>query len=264
MSLTLYHNNISVCAQRVRLVLHEKGLTADEEHLNLRAGDQFQPDYLKLNPAGVVPTLVHDGEVITESAAISEYLEEAFPETPVRPEAPAARAAMRRWTVVPDAGLHAATGALSFAVAFRHQYLAMDPQVREADLAATPDPARRERKRQAIDLGLESPGLPAAIATYARVVARMEAALDGQDWLVGNAYSLADVAMTPYVVRLDHLQCAGVFQDNPRLAAWLDRVRGRGNFAAIGNYLDGDYVDLMAEKGREAWPKLAPMFEANG
>jgi len=67
--LELYNNTNSVCAQKVRLALTEKGLQAREHMLKLQ-GDQFDPAYLMLNPNGVVPTLVHDGQPITESAVI--------------------------------------------------------------------------------------------------------------------------------------------------------------------------------------------------
>ena len=63
--LELYNNTNSVCAQKVRLALTEKGLQAKEHMLKLQ-GDQFDPAYLKLNPNGMVPTLVHDGQPITE------------------------------------------------------------------------------------------------------------------------------------------------------------------------------------------------------
>jgi glutathione S-transferase len=56
MALTLYHNDMSVCAQKVRLCLAEKQLAYEEKHLNLRAGDQKRPEYLALNPNGYVPT----------------------------------------------------------------------------------------------------------------------------------------------------------------------------------------------------------------
>jgi hypothetical protein len=59
--LELYNNTNSVCAQKVRLALTEKDLQAKEHMLKLQ-GDQFDPAYLKLNPNGVVPTLVHDGQ----------------------------------------------------------------------------------------------------------------------------------------------------------------------------------------------------------
>jgi glutathione S-transferase len=65
--LELYHNINSVCAQKVRIALKEKGQEA-KEHLLTLQGDQNDPTYLKLNPNGVVPTLVHDGNVIAESS----------------------------------------------------------------------------------------------------------------------------------------------------------------------------------------------------
>ena len=57
----LYHNIVSTCSQKVRLVLAEKNLVYESEFLDLQRGDQFAPDYLKLNPNAVVPTLEDDG-----------------------------------------------------------------------------------------------------------------------------------------------------------------------------------------------------------
>ena len=82
--LTLYHNDMSVCAQTVRLALAEKNIEYEAIHLNLRTGDQRTPEYLKLNPKGVVPTLVNDDFVITESIVVNEYIDDAFPETPLK------------------------------------------------------------------------------------------------------------------------------------------------------------------------------------
>src|ERR1044071_4316843 len=84
----LYHNDMSVCAAKVRLALAEKGVEHRAHHLNLRAGDQKTPEYLKLNPKGVVPTLVHDGFVVTESVVINEYVEDAFRSPPLMPSTP--------------------------------------------------------------------------------------------------------------------------------------------------------------------------------
>ncbi|MBM3487798.1 MAG: hypothetical protein FJX67_14390 [Alphaproteobacteria bacterium] len=89
--LALYHTNISVCAQKVRLVLAEKALAWESRVVDLIAGAQTWPDYVALNPKGVVPTLVHDGRPIVESTVICEYLDDAFPAPPPRRSDPPIR-----------------------------------------------------------------------------------------------------------------------------------------------------------------------------
>src|ERR1700716_2608620 len=80
MPFTLYNAPPSTCSQRVRFVLNAKGLPFEERKLDLLAGDQLKPDYLALNPNGVVPTLEHDGNVVIDSSVIIEYLDEIAPE----------------------------------------------------------------------------------------------------------------------------------------------------------------------------------------
>ena len=80
MAFKLYNAPQSTCSQRVRFVLNSKGLAFDEVKLNLLAGDQLKPDYLKLNPNGVVPTLDHDGAIVIDSTVITEYLDEVAPD----------------------------------------------------------------------------------------------------------------------------------------------------------------------------------------
>src|SRR3546814_8050371 len=87
----LYHNDLSSCAQKVRIALYEKQLPWKSHHLNLRKGDQFKPEYMKLNPNGVVPTLVHGDRVVIESNVILEYIEDTFPEPSLSPSDPADR-----------------------------------------------------------------------------------------------------------------------------------------------------------------------------
>ena len=96
MSFLLYNAPQSTCSQRVRFVLNAKQLPFDEKKLDLLAGDQLKPDYLALNPNGVVPTLDHDGSIVTDSSVIIEYLDEIAPEPETfTPAAPVARAKMR-------------------------------------------------------------------------------------------------------------------------------------------------------------------------
>jgi glutathione S-transferase len=65
--LILYHHNISVCAQKVRVALAEKDLPWEGVHVDLMLGEHLKPEFLKINPRGLVPVLVHDGDPIYES-----------------------------------------------------------------------------------------------------------------------------------------------------------------------------------------------------
>ena len=80
MTFKLYNAPQSTCSQRVRFVFNAKKLPFDEVKLNLLEGDQLKPDYLKLNPNGVVPTLDHDGAIVIDSTVITEYLDEVSPD----------------------------------------------------------------------------------------------------------------------------------------------------------------------------------------
>src|SRR5262245_22433772 len=146
--LELYHNDMSTCAQKVRLTLAEKGLTWESRHLDLRAGDQQKAEYLKLNPRGVVPTIVDKGKVVRESTVIMEYLDDEYPNPSLRPAESHARAQMRLWTKRLDEGHHdIATATLSMGIAFRFQYLEKGQQACDALINRIPDPIRRERRR---------------------------------------------------------------------------------------------------------------------
>src|ERR1043166_10260290 len=98
----LYHDNLSVCAQKVRIVLAEKNLPWTNHHRNLAAAEHLTPEFKKMNPRGVVPVLVHDGNVIVESSVICSYLDEAFPNPPLMPKDPVEPPTMRRCGRLPD------------------------------------------------------------------------------------------------------------------------------------------------------------------
>ena len=98
MALTLYHFNNSVCSQKVRLALAEKGTKWDERFVDLVKLEQYEFDYVQLNPKGVVPTLVHDGQVVIESTLICEYLDDIKGSTNLIGTAPKDRAVTRMWT----------------------------------------------------------------------------------------------------------------------------------------------------------------------
>lgn len=264
--LELHHSNWSICAQKVRLVIAEKGLDVVEHHVDLRARDQQKPEYLKLNPKGYVPTLVHDGRPVIESALICEYLEEVFPDTPLSPADPVAKAYMRTWTRRPDDGLHRACATLTNAIAFRLQWLEKSPEEIAAVLRDTPDPIRREWRRDMIEKGTSAPIFRNSVWVYDALLTDMEAALQDRDWLAGDSYSLADVSLTSYLNRVAELQLQPLWERNrPRVTDWFARIRARENFrTAFGNYPYDDFCDLMAEQGRARWPEVEAALDAIG
>ncbi len=255
----LYHSNWSICAQKVRLVLAEKGIEAVEHHLDLRASDQQSPEYLKINPKGYVPTLVHDGRSVIESAVICEYLDEVFPDPPLRPSDPVEKARMRTWTRRPDDGLHRACATLTNAIAFRLQWLERPPEDIEKMLAGTPDPTRREWRREMIERGTESAMFRRSVWHYDALLDDMEGALADRPWLAGEDYTLADVSLTSYINRVAELQLHPLWERaRPRVTDWLARVRARPSFAtALGDYPYESHAELMKEQGRLRWPTVA-------
>lgn len=108
MSLRLHTYWRSSAAYRVRIVLALKGLpyASVPHHLLRDGGEQRRPDYLDLNPQGLVPALEHDGHVLTQSLAICEYLEECFPEPPLLPAGPGERAAVRAMALAVACDIH--------------------------------------------------------------------------------------------------------------------------------------------------------------
>lgn len=224
MQLTLYHSVESTCAQKVRIVLAIKGLQWEEIRLNLRKGEQFAPEYLKLNPKAVVPTLVHHGVAIRESTVINEYLEDRFPEPSLRPDDPFAGAQMRLIVKTIDDEIHGAIGILSYAVFLRHQ---MNERMTADELrehfSKVADPARRERQQSTHEKGLASPGAALAIGALQRLVAQLAAALQNGPWLAGDTFTLADAAALPYMVRAQALRLGPLWNHHTSIRAWLER-----------------------------------------
>ena len=229
--LELYHNDMSSCAQKVRAVLEEKGLEWTGHHLNLRAGDAQRPDYLKLNPNALVPTLVHDGTPIIESTVISEYLEDAFPEAvPLRPADALGRSRMRWWTQQLDESVHTATVSLSMCIAFRHQHLEKTPEKLEAYLNAVPNPDRKQRLRSYVHEGYASPWFEPALRRYVKLLEDMHKTLGSGAWLAGSTFSLAETAYMPYMTRLTHLGLDELIDARPRVREWTDRLFQRPSY----------------------------------
>ena len=265
MALALYHHGSSACAAKVRFALAEKRLPWESRYVDILAGEQFKPGFLALNPKAVVPVLVHDGATILESTVICEYVQEIFPEPPIYPLAPLDRARVRVWTKAVDEELHPACSALTYVVSHRHTILRKGVGSFEDFLATAggEGKAARLRKWQWIEQGLDAPGAADQIRLYDAYLHKMEAALGDSRWLVGDAFTMADIAMTPYVNRLAALAMEPLWQRGrlPRVDDWFERLRARPTFApAFTDWVPRELAAEMRANGERSWPRVRALL----
>ncbi len=261
--LTLYHNDFSTCAQKVRIVFAEKDLEWEGRHLDLAAGDQHQPDYVKLNPNKVVPTLVHDGQVLIESSLIADYLDGVFSAGSLSPSHPYERYRMHSWVRRVDDQVHMATGLLMAGIGMRPMLLRRSPEERQAIYAAYENREVAERRRSVIEEGLDSPWLQGALRDCVATLDEMERQLRDGPWLAGADFSLADIGLAVNLQRYDELQLSPLLASDsrPRVADWLERVRARPSWAAgVEKWAPAPRRELLRKNGQAAWPGVAELI----
>ena len=263
MSLELYHHGSSVCAAKVRLVLAEKDVAWEGHYLDILAGEHHTPEYRKLNPKAVVPTLVHDGQVIRESSVICEYIDDVFPGLKLKPDDPLVSANMRLWTKLVDEEVHPSVRPVTYVATHRHTILKKSHEEVEEYIANDRDPVWRERKRGWIYKGFNAPDVKVAIRFFDKLLGDMEAALAISKWLTGDEYTLADTALTPYLNRLEMLSLSKMWDERPNVTRWFEQAKSRPSFEpALFSYLPDDLREFMIENGRKAWPEYKKILEA--
>ena len=227
--LELYNASISTCSQKVRMVLAEKGLDWTPRHIQFSEQDHLSDWYLKLNPNGVVPTLIHNGQTIIESAVINEYLDEVFPELPLRPHDPLGRARMRAWCQyieeVPVPSIRYPSFNAYFVPIWKdmseRQFLDYTERL----------PLRKHFYQRMGRGGFTSAEIDAAHERLNQTLARMDAALARTTWIAADSFTLADINVMPAVVRMEDLGLAHLWSDKPRMADWYARLQARPAFA---------------------------------
>ena len=232
--LKLYKSGNSICTQKVMITLREKGLQPETQNINLFANEQYDPAYLKINPKGVVPTLVDEGRVIIESTLICEYLDDAYPAPRLVPADPWLKAQMRLWSKAIDEGVFEATREISFSAMFREKLRAMTDVQRETRFRNVGDPQRSARYRSTYAEGVASPYVLQAVASYEKLFKNMEKALQaGGPWILGADMTLADINLMPFVARLNYLNLLDLWTaERPQVMAWWRRVQEVPSFKA--------------------------------
>jgi glutathione S-transferase len=198
--LKLYDFKSSPNCQRVKVVLEEKKLPYETVNIDLRAGAQKTPDYLKINPYGKVPALADGDTVLYESCIINEYLDEKYPTPRLMPADPAVRAKAR---ILIDFGL-----------------TQMDSAYTKLRMEMTKD--EKERSPETISAAKED---------IKKRLQRLEQELGEKEFLLGE-FSLVDADLIPRFTRLEGF---GVLPDAalPRMSKYLQRMKERPSVKTI-------------------------------
>jgi glutathione S-transferase len=243
MALALYHNPISTCSQKVRLALAEKRLSFESHVIHFERQEHLSDWYLRLNPNGVVPTLVHDERPIIDSSVICEYLDEVFPDPALAPGGAFERAQMRAWMRYFEEVPTVALRIPSFNRVFARFLTAM----KDDDFQAMTDkmPLRKHFYRQMGPKGFSDQAYDESIEKLRKCLERVAVALaDGRAYVLGPSYSIADIVLAPSIVRMDDLGLHHLWDDLPSIAAWYERVQARPTFDVA--YFPGSRIKLAA------------------
>jgi glutathione S-transferase len=239
--LVLYHGWTSSASRKVRFALAEKGLAYDSRPVDIRKNEHHTPEYRGINPRGVVPALIHNGVALIESTFINEYLDDAFPDPPLRPDDPLARYRMRMWCRDVDEKYLPAVQKHNWQATIHPIARQWSDEELEEKLANIPSAERRHTWYRMAREPFTAAELEAAMEVLRGLVRDMEPALAEQQWLTGDRLTFADIGVTPYVKRIEELEPQQLDAGrNPRTADWWRRITARPGFreANIGGYLE--------------------------
>lgn len=226
--LHLYHYEPTANSMKPLLCLAEKGIEYESHYIDLHNFEQHSEQFVDINPNGQVPVLVHNGAVITESTVINEYLDEVFPETPLVPKDPVARARMRIWNKFVDEYFCPALSRIGWSVLIPKIAARLKSGELEEALKKVPLEEQRRKWRIAATESFTPEELADSRRQVCVSIERMEGLLRNGEWLAGDRYSLADVntySMVAGTARL--IPEAMTAEKTPKAVAWFERMGAR-------------------------------------
>ena len=256
--LKLFHGITSVCSIKVRIGLAEIGLDYESIVMDLQSGDQHDADYLRLNPDGVVPTLVDGDIVVVESSLILEYLDRVYNQSRLMPKRSALEVAARHW-LLRCIAIHDAINTLTFCTTLRDQIVeSKTPAEIGAMLAPMPNPMARKKRNELLEKGFESDYLYQAILHLDRMIRDMQGALTNNAWISGVQLGIVDIALIPYVDRLQRLGFEGLWQESRSgIAPWLAAMQARDSYKReVVEKINPELASRMRTGGGRYWPEL--------
>jgi glutathione S-transferase/GST-like protein len=191
--LTLYHWEPNANSGKPMLALAEKGVEYQSHYLDLLKFDQHQPEYLKINPDGTIPAMVHRDKVLTESTPMMEYVDESFEGPPLRPRDPKERWRMRWWMRFFDSYFAPSLSMIGWSVFVGPAVRNRDRKELEAAIDHIPLEARRIAWRKAMFNEFSPEELAESRRRVWFATGVLEEHLTQHHWIAGDSYSLADI-----------------------------------------------------------------------
>jgi glutathione S-transferase len=226
--LDLYHYEPSANSMKPMLCLKEKGLAFTSHYIDLHSFEQHAPEFVKVNPNGQVPALIHDGAIITESTVINEYLEDVFPEVRLRPQDPVQRAHMRIWSKFVDEYFCPALSMLGWNLLVPGIVERLKGGEFDRLLERIPLKEQRDKWKTAATHAFTDEQLSESRRKVGVSIERMEKILEGSPWLAGPTYSLADVNTVSMVIPVPRMVPEAMNEKiAPRSCDWLRRMHER-------------------------------------
>jgi GST-like protein len=226
--LTLYHWEPNANSGKPMLALAEKGVAFESHYLDLLNFDQHQPEYLRLNPDGTIPALVHGELVLTESTPMMEYIDEAFDGPPLRPVDARERWRMRWWMRFFDAYFAPSLSMIGWSVFVGPAVRQRDPAQLKAAIDRIPLAARRVAWRKAIYNEFSEQELAESRRRVAHATDVLEAHLATHTYICGDQYTLGDINgfNLGYALPLSQPERCND-QRTPHIMEWLRKVYER-------------------------------------
>ena len=246
MALELFHNDASTCSQKVRICLAEKDVEWVNRHVDLGSQENLTPDYLAINPNGVVPAFVHDGTPIIESTVMCEYVDEVYETgTKLTPDDSKKRAEMRAWLRYIDEVPSMAVRVPTFQNLLIDRYKAMSEA--EYEEFRDSNTLRRDFFMRLNRTGFSDQEYENSLLQLRATVERMEAALAKEGpWIVGEQFTIADICMAPLFQRMEDLGMSEMWENAPQVADWFAAIRARPSYD-IAYYAGTKMTDLFPQ-----------------
>ncbi len=224
--LHLYHGDISNCSMRVRMTLIEKGLPWTSHHLDLKKKENISEAYFGINPKGLVPALIDNGVVHVESNEIIDYLDQNYPSPTLR--AVENEDEMLEWLRLAGSIHVSAIKPYVYATKIAPKVQKTAEEQKKYDALQTNEELKKFHSKHAGGGAFSEEDLAKSKQILEDCFTKLDAALDGNDWVMGDQFTLADISWIP--VHFVLFGCGYPFEKYPNITRWAKAFAKRESF----------------------------------